>query len=270
MSAAENEAAGLQVSGLEGTSHVVTGGTQGLGLDVARALARAGAASVVICGRNAEKGREAAQELGDLGTRAHFVRADLTEAEACREVVATAHACCGRLDGLVNAAATTERGTLDDTSAELWDRMFALNVRAPFLLMQEAARSMRAGERGGSIVNILSVSAHGGQPKLLAYSASKAALANATKNAAYGLRGDGIRVNGVMLGWTATENEHVVQLAEGQPEDWLARADASSPMGRILRPDDVSQLALYLLAPASRMMTGALIDLNYEVVGAFD
>jgi NAD(P)-dependent dehydrogenase (short-subunit alcohol dehydrogenase family) len=148
--------------------------------------------------------------------------------------------------------------------------MFAVNARAPFLLMQEAIRMMKRDGRGGAIVNIVTMSSHGGQSKLTAYSASKGALATLTKNVANAVRFEKIRVNGINIGWTATPNEHRVQLAEGQPEDWLARAEAAQPMGRLISTGDVANLALFLLGPESGVMTGSLIDCDQTVIGAYE
>src|SRR5207247_2701810 len=119
---------------------------------------------------------------------------------------------------------------------ELGDRLFAVNARAPFLLMQGAARLMRRGSEGGSIVNIITMASHGGEPVLTGYSASKGALATLTRNVGYQLQPDRIRVNGLNIGWTATEGEHAVQTGTGRPADWQAAADAGRPPGRLLRP----------------------------------
>jgi len=245
---------------LDGRVIIVTGGTQGLGAAIARRAAQLGA-NVVISGRDAERGAAVAAELDGV-----FVPAELTDADACRSIV---RACGDRLDGLVNAAGLSTRGTLDDTSVELWDRLFAVNVRAPFILMQEAARLMRAGGRGGSIVNIITMSSHGGEPVLTAYSASKGALAILTRNAGYSLQPDRIRVNGLNIGWTATEGEHGVQTGTGRPEEWLAEADASRPFGRLLRPDDIAPMVTYLLSDAAAMVTGSVIDFDQTVLGPY-
>jgi NAD(P)-dependent dehydrogenase (short-subunit alcohol dehydrogenase family) len=136
--------------------------------------------------------------------------------------------------------------------------------------MQEAARLMRRTGEGGSIVNIITMAAHGGEPALTGYAASKAALATLTRNAAYQLQPDRIRVNGLNIGWTATEGEHAVQTATGEPEAWLAEADASRPFGRLLRPDDdIAPMVTYLLADASAMVTGSVIDFDQTVHGPY-
>jgi NAD(P)-dependent dehydrogenase (short-subunit alcohol dehydrogenase family) len=249
---------------------IVTGGTQGLGEGIARHLAELDAAGLVICGRNQANGQRVAAALEEIGSPSLYVPADLSQEADCRQVVQACDEHFGRVDGLVNAAGLTTRGTLDDTSVELWDRMFAVNTRAPFILMQEAVRVMRREGRGGSIVNILSMSSYGGQPFITAYCASKGALATLTKNTANGLRFDRIRVNGINMGWTATDAEHEIQKAMGQPDNWLELAEARMPFGRILRPRDIATLTAYLLSDDAQMMTGAIIDLDQNVMGGFD
>ena len=214
--------------------------------------------------------RRCARSSRRLGADALFVAADLAdEARAAR----SSRACderFGRLDGLVNAAGLSSRGTLDDTSVELWDRLFAVNARAPFLLMQEAARLMRRGGGGGSVVNIITMASHGGEPVLTAYSASKGALATLTRNAGYQLQPDRIRVNGLNIGWTATEGEHGVQTGDraGPPTGW-PRPTPSRPLGRLLRPDDIAPMVTYLLSDAARMVTGSVIDFDQTVHGPY-
>jgi NAD(P)-dependent dehydrogenase (short-subunit alcohol dehydrogenase family) len=248
---------------LDGKVVVVTGGTQGLGAAIAARVGRLGAAGVVIAGRDRERGERVSEELGAL-----FVAGDLARASDCRALIAACAERFGRLDGLVNAAGLSLRGTLDDTSVELWDLLFAVNVRAPFILTQEAARLMRA-HGGGSVVNIITMASHGGEPVLMAYSASKGALATLTRNLGYSLQPDRIRVNGLNIGWTATDGEHGVQTGVGQPGDWLAEADASRPFGRLLRPEDIAPMVTYLLSDAARMVTGSVVDFDQTVHGPY-
>ena len=256
--------------GLAGKIVLITGGTQGVGEGIARAAAPAGAAGLCITGRNAERGRTVAADLTKAGTPTHFVAADLADAAACRKIVAEADGRFGRIDGLVNAAGLTDRGTIDDTPVELWDLLFAVNVRAPFILIQEVVRRLKKAKRPGSIVNIITMSSHGGQPFLTAYSTSKGALATLTKNTAHALRRDRIRVNGLNIGWTDTPGEHVIQQRDGNPPDWLQRAEPKQPFGRLIRPTDAATAAVYLLSDASEMMTGSLIDFDQNVMGAYD
>ena len=247
---------------------IVTGSTQGLGQAIAVRAAELGAAGIVVSGRNQERGELVRRQLAELRTEALFIPADLADEQGCRSIVRACEERFGRLDALVNSAGLTSRGTLDDTSAELWDRMFAINVRAPFLLMQEGARVMRRNG-GGSVVNIITMASHGGEPVLTAYSSSKGALAILTKSAGYQLRRDRIRVNGLNLGWTATEGEDATQLGAGQPADWRERADAASPLGRLLTPADIAPMVTYLLSDASRLVTGSVIDFDQTVHGPY-
>ncbi|MCA9179171.1 MAG: SDR family oxidoreductase [Planctomycetales bacterium] len=253
---------------LSGKVVVVTGSTQGVGEAVALACARAGARGVVVCGRNESRGRAVEQQLIELGAEALYVPCDLGEEADCRRVIAECDAKFGAVDGLVNAAADTNRGTVESTTVELWERQFRINVRAPFLLVQEAVRVMRREGNGGSIVNVLSVAAYCGMDNLVSYSATKGALATLTKNLANGLRRDRIRVNGIKLGWTNTPNEHVVQKLQGSGDDWLERAERESPFGRLIRPDDVAELCLFLLSERSGIVTGSNIDYAQRVMGA--
>lgn len=255
---------------LAGGVFVVTGATQGVGAAIAERLAERGARGLVLGGRDAKRGQASVRAIEQRGASAVFVPGDLAEIEVCRAVIKVTDDTFGRVDGLVNAAGSTERGTLADTTPELWDRMFAINARAPFLLIQGAVEIMRREAIAGSIVNIITMSSHGGQPKLVPYSASKGALGVLTKNLAHGLLGDRIRVNGINIGWTDTPNEHAVQRAEAQPADWLATAEAAAPFGRLVKPDDVARMALFLLSTDSGLTTGTIIDHDQMVMGAYD
>ncbi len=255
---------------LTGKVFIVTGGTQGLGKGIALHLAECGAKGIVICGRNKENGETSAGDILDIGCACEFVQADLTiEADCCR-VVQVCDQNFSSVQGLVNAAGLTDRGTIEDATVELWDRLFAINVRAPFILTREVVRMMKREKNGGSIVNIISDTSHGGAPYIMAYSASKGALATMTKNNAHALRFDKIRVNGINMAWTYTPHEDLVQKQMGMGDNWLEEAEAQQPFGRILRPFDIGYLAAYLLSDQAEMMTGSLIDLSQNVIGAWD
>src|ERR1044072_653187 len=133
----------LDLLALTGKVAVMTGGTQGLGETVAQLFADRGAAGLVICGRNEKNGARVKADLEAKGLKAHYVRADLSKVEDARRVIAEADDAFGQIDVLVNAAAITDRGTIWGTSPELFDQMLAVNVRAPFFLMQEAAKVMK-------------------------------------------------------------------------------------------------------------------------------
>lgn len=254
-----------------GKSVIVTGGTQGVGLATARLLAERGAAAITICGRNADNGRAAATELEALGAKALFVPADLSRPEDCFAVVDAAEKAFQRIDSLFNCTGSTKRGTLETTDVALWDYLFAVNVRAPFFLIQRAVPVMRRGGSGGTIANIGSIAAHGGQPYITAYCAAKAALLILTKNLANSLRWDRIRVNALNIGWTATPTEHELQTTvHGLGEDWIARVSASQPFGRLLAPEDVARALAFLGSDESGLMTGSIVDFDQTVIGTVD
>jgi NAD(P)-dependent dehydrogenase (short-subunit alcohol dehydrogenase family) len=256
---------------LKGKIAVVTGGTQGLGEAIARRFAAEGAAGLVICGRNAAHGAKVAAEVSASGTPTHYVQADLGIVADCRRVIAEADHAFHRLDVLVNAAAKTDRGTILDTSPELFDQMFAVNVRAPFFLIQEAAKLMRREKAAGTIVNIQSISGHGGQSFITAYCASKGALAILTKNAAFSLMPDHIRVNGLNIGWMDSPGEERIQKTyHNADDDWLAKAEARMPFGRLIKPAEVARACVYLASEESGLMTGSVIDFDQQIIGAGD
>lgn len=251
----------------DGQVLLVTGGTQGIGKEIALEAARSGAAAILLTGRDREEGARSAAEVEALGVRSTFVSADLVKAEAPARLVASAIAAFGRLDGLVNAAALTDRGSILGSDAAFFDRMLAVNTRAPMLLMQGLFRHLRERRAPGAVVNILSVNAYGGTPDLAVYSASKAATALLTRNAAHTHKDDRIRVNGIMLGWADTPGERDMQARKlGKGEGWLAEAAAAMPWGRLIEPADVARLAVYLLSDASVPMTGSLVDLFQDYV----
>ena len=259
------------MNGLKGKTAIVTGSTQGLGAAIAKLFAERGAAGLVICGRNADKGAAQAATLNALGARAVFVRADLSNVEDCRALVASADKAFGRLDILVNSAASTARGTILDTTPDAFDAMFATNVRAPFFLMQEAIKLMRRDKVEGTIVNIASMSAMAGQPFISAYCASKGALATLTQNTAYALLRNRIRVNGLNIGWMASDGEDSIQQSHhGAAPDWLEAAAKAQPFGRLIDPREVARAVAFLASDESGLMTGSMVNFDQSVWGAYD
>src|ERR1700732_1025199 len=252
------------------TIAMITGGTQGLGFAIAKRLAQEGARGIVISGRNAEKGEGAAENVRSAGTDCLFVKADVSIADDCYRLVDTALKHFGGVSGLVNSAGTANRGTLLDTSLELWDQHFNTNARGPFLTMQGVVRHLVETGKPGSIVNIISMAAHCGQSYLTPYSASKGALATLTKNVANAFAAKRIRCNGILTGWMDTPGESATQQKfHSVGEDWLAKAEATQPMGQLVKPHQVAGLAAYLLSPEAGVMTGALIDYDQRISGAY-
>ena len=255
---------------LDGLVLLVTGAAQGVGQAIALEAARSGASGVFITDRNADKAEETLDALRTIGVNAGFLQADLAEASAPQRIFAAAVKRFTRVDGLANAAGMTDRASLRNATTELWDTLFAVNARAPFFLMQEMVAHLTGRKAPGSMVNILSINVHGGARDLAVYSATKAALALATKNAAHAHRFDRIRINGINLGWTDTPGErHLHSTTLGRP-GWLEEAEPTMPFGRLIKPHDVARLATFLLSDASLPMTGALIDQEQSVVGPRD
>jgi NAD(P)-dependent dehydrogenase (short-subunit alcohol dehydrogenase family) len=256
---------------LAGKVAIVTGGTQGLGETIARLFAERGAAGIVICGRNAKGGERVASEISAAGCPTVFAQADLAKVADCRKVVAKADERFGRVDALVNAAALTDRGNIFDTTEERYNEIFDVNVRAPFFLIQESVKIMRREKIAGSIVNIQSMSAHGGQPFITAYCASKGALATLTRNVAHSLLKFRIRVNGLNIGWMSTVGEDNIQKKYHDAKDgWLDEAVKSRPFGRLIDPKEVARACAYLCSDESGLMTGSNIDFDQTVVGVGD
>jgi NAD(P)-dependent dehydrogenase (short-subunit alcohol dehydrogenase family) len=261
----------LKLSSLEGKVAIVTGSTQGLGEAIAHLFADRGISGLVVTGRNAAKGAKVKAALEARGVKTAFVAADLASMDDTRRVVAEADKAFGRVDILVNSAGITDRGTIWDTRPELFDTMFAVNVRAPFFLMQDALKLMKREKIEGSIVNIISMSGHGGQSFITAYCASKGALITLTKNVAYSVMNHRIRVNGLTIGWMDTPGEdRIMKTYHDAEEGWLEKAEKGRPFGRLLKPAEVARAVAYLSSGESGLMTGSIIDFDQQVLGAGD
>lgn len=249
---------------------LVVGGTVGLGAAVARAVAREGA-TVVVTGRRPERGDRLVGELEDGGGTAAYVQGDVGDpAQATGMVEATVER-FGRVDCLVNCAGLTTRGSLLDTTPELFDAHVAVNLRGPFFTMQAAVRDMVRRGEPGTVVNIITMSSKGGQPYLAPYAASKGGLVTLTKNAAHAHRFDRVRINGLNIGWTETEGEDAIQREfHGADDGWAERAAAGLPMGRLGQVDEIADAVVFLLSDRSGVVTGSVIDWDQTVPGAHD
>ena len=261
---------------LTGKAVLISGGTQGLGAAIARAAAREGAA-VMISGRSDERGEKVAAELRATGANASFVHADVSDVTQAKASVAATIEKYGRIDCLVNAAGLTTRGSMLDTTPELFDQHVAVNLKAPFFLMQAAIADMKNRGEPGSIVNVISIDSHGGQAFLAPYVAAKAGLAGLTKNAAHAHRWDRIRINGLNMGWSATDGENETQRraqqtggdrrTQGAAGDWQTAAGSTLPMGKLGQPDEIADFVVFLLSERSGVVTGSIIDWDQNVIG---
>jgi NAD(P)-dependent dehydrogenase (short-subunit alcohol dehydrogenase family) len=246
---------------------LVTGSTTGIGEGMARVFAKEGA-SVMVHGIDEEAVQKVVTDIQQSGGKAAFILGPLENAEVPRTIVRHVVDCWGRIDCLVNNAATMARGSLETTDLEAFDRTLSVNLRAPFLLIQAALPYYRA-QGGGRILNIGSVNGYCGEKNQFAYSISKGGLMTLTRNVADAYGAEGIRANLLNVGWTLTPNEYELKKREGLPEDWphhLPRTFA--PSGRLLSPEDVAWAATYFLSDEASLVNGAIVDFEqYPLIG---
>ncbi|MFM8776437.1 MAG: SDR family oxidoreductase, partial [Actinomycetota bacterium] len=229
-------------SSLRGKVLLLSGASRGVGECVARLAVERGAAGLALVGRDTKTGEKLAAELEELGTRTIFITADLGEADEPSRIVGVVDETFGVVHGLLNSAAVTDRGSVWNTTTEMFDAMMAVNVRAPFMLIQECAKIMKREGVPGSVVNIGSVTGHGGDVNLTHYAISKGALHTLTRNCAYSLMRDRIRVNLLNPGWMDTPTEDATQRRWHNAQDgWLQRAESEQPLGRLIKPDELAR-----------------------------
>ncbi len=248
---------------LQDKALIVTGSTNGIGRAIARRAVREGA-RVLVHGRDRRQGEAVAHELG---ASAALHLDDLADPASAGRLVAAALAAFGRIDAVVNNAAFIARSDLASTTADFFDSVMAVNVRAPLLLIQAAFAQLEANR--GCVLNIGSVNALSGQPDLLDYSLSKGALQTLSRNLANAHAGDGIRINHFNVGWVLTPNEDALQRKHGQPADWVRHVPPQfAPSGRLLAPDDIAAAAVYWLGDESRPINGSVVELEqYSMIG---
>jgi pteridine reductase len=236
-----------QVKELTGTVALVTGGAVRVGREIARALAEAGADVAIGYRRSAAEARATVRELETRGVRAVALRADLARPREAGALVAGAVRRLGRLDVVVNNAALFFRTPVLAATPAQFDRLLAVNLRAPFFVSQAAARVM--SRRGGRIINIADVGAVRAWPGYVPYGVSKAGVVMLTRGLAAALA-PRIQVNAVAPG--------VVLLPEGFPRESAARLAARIPMRRHGRPADVAE-AVRFFATCSSYITGQIL-----------
>jgi len=255
----------------EGLVAIVTGSTQGVGELLLHQMTDEGLAGAVVTGRDSPRGQAVARALSDKGCEAVFVKADLFNIDDVNAVVEAADKRWGRVDLLANCAAFTDRGTVWDTELDDFDAMMAVNVRAPFQLIQAVAKIARRERRPASIANVGSISGHGGQAFITAYCASKGALMTLTRNVAFQLMRHQIRVNTVNPGWMNTPGEDATQRRwHGASDGWLEAAAASQPWGRLVSMQELVNTLCFVLSDESGLMSGVSIDLDQSIPGAGD
>ena len=252
----------------DGKVIIVTGSTQGSGAETAKLFAARGAKAITICGRQENKGNQIKKEIEELGSKCLYVKADLSNVEDCKKIVALTDQEFGTVHSLVNVAGYTERGTILSATLENYENNFNVNTRAPFILIQEAIKIMIRDKHKGTIANVLSMAMYSGMPFILAYSGSKAALAIMTKNIANSVAGYQIRVNALNIGWTDTPAEHDIQIrVHKKNNDWLQKEEKKVPFKRLTKPLDVAKGLAFICSEESGLMTGSVIDFDQTVNG---
>lgn len=251
-----------------GRTCVVTGGSQGLGNAVAQLMKARGAGAIMLVGRDRAKGEAAAAALDDDGCSVSFLSADLSTTDGAELVVTTVDERYGTVDCLAACAAATWRGSVWNTTGDMWDEMLAVNVKTPGLLISGLAKIMKREGVAGSMALVGSIAHHGAIGELFPYVVAKHGLEAMVRHAAYSLRMEQIRVNLINPGWMDTPAEDVAQKKfHDAPDDWLERAEAEQPFGRILKPQEVARGICFMLSNESGMMSGASIDFDQTMPG---
>jgi NAD(P)-dependent dehydrogenase (short-subunit alcohol dehydrogenase family) len=236
---------------------LITGGTSGIGAATARRMAELGA-KVVVTGRRQREGRLLVDEISRKGGCAAFFRADLSRPDEARRIVPFTVETFGHLDyAFNNAGISGDNRLLVDQTEENFDRVFAVNVKALFLLLQDEVKQMLAQGRGGSIVNSASVGGFVATPTAGPYVASKHAVLGLTKTAAVEYGRCGIRVNAVSAGAVRTEMLLSIFGSEG-----VDRMGAAHPLGRIGRPEEIADAVAWLFSDESSYFTGQSLTLD--------
>ena len=246
---------------LAGHAILITGSSTGIGEAIARRCATEGAA-VFLHGHDPAETAETAASLG-----CPFLAGDLADPDFPTHLISAATSALGRLDGLVNNAAWVVRGSIESITPDFFDRIMAVNVRAPLLLIKAALPFLTASR--GCVLNIGSVNAYAGEENLLPYSISKGALQTLSRNLGDTLHRKGVRVNQINPGWVLTPNERKAKQAEGMAPDWPEHLPpAFAPAGRIFHPDEIAAWAALFLSREAGPVSGAVIDVEqYPMIG---
>lgn len=247
---------------LKNKTIVITGGTKGLGRDLAFWCADAGA-NVSISGRNEKDGQSIVEEINKkLSGRAIYIKSNLCNINECENLITETVRYFGEIDGLVNYAGYVSAGSIIDTEESMFDKVFNINIKAAFFCTKFALISMiKSGK--GSIVNIGSAHAYGGDEEMAAYAVSKGALLSLTRYVSRNFAKYNIRANWISMGWVATPGEMELRASQGKDLKWLkATAKKVIPMGRMQTTKDHIPTIINLLSEQSSQLTGSEIHIT--------
>ncbi|HEV7663672.1 MAG TPA: glucose 1-dehydrogenase [Chloroflexota bacterium] len=241
---------------LDNKTAFVTGGASGIGAATVRAFAEQGA-NVVIGDVNQTAGTALAEQLG-AATR--FERLDVTDAESCQAGIAVCVSTFGRLDVLVNCAGIGLVGNVQETQRQDWDRLLAVNVTGVFLCSQAGVNAMLSQRpSGGVVINIASVAALVGIERRFAYSATKGAVLAMTRQMAIDYVQSGIRCNAICPGtvYSPFVEAYLDRFHQGNKAEVIEQLHARQPLGRMGKPEEIADMAVYLASDEAAFMTGS-------------
>jgi len=243
------------MSNLSGKTALVTGASRGIGRATALALAKAGAQVVVHYGNGANEAEAVVAEITKAGGRANAVSADLSAPDGAHKLARQVRAIVGdRLDILVANAGISKAATIEETTVEDFDQLFAVNVRAPFFLVQQLLSILGSG---GSVVLVSSLAAHAVVGTLSAYAATKGAIDTLVKHFAAVLGARSIRVNAVAPGVVATDMSSFTKTDAGRTATFGMQA-----LKRLAQPDDISGVVAFLASDDARWITGDTVHVD--------
>jgi NAD(P)-dependent dehydrogenase (short-subunit alcohol dehydrogenase family) len=243
-----------------GKSIVVTGGAQGIGRGCAEMLAAEGAL-VTLGDLRGDDAEAVCAGIREGGAEAIAVETDVTSEEQCAALIERAVTHYGRLDGLLNNVGWFPRSTIEETTAEFWHQVLAVNLDSVFYCCKHAIPRLREAG-GGSIVNMGSVHGIQGIATLPHYSAAKGGVLSLTRTLAGAYARDGIRANYVIPGWVLTDTEIALQASHGRSQEDLEAIGRTLPLGRHQTPQDVAYAVLYLLSDESSQVSGTLMSID--------
>ena len=246
---------------LDGKVALVTGGGSGIGAAICRAYAEQGA-RVLVAEINPNNGESVAREIGEAGA---FYRTDVTDLQSVRQAVNEAVGRFGRLDILVNCAGIGLVGSVQETESDDWNRLMAVNVTGVFHGSRAAVDHMLAQDPpGGVLVNIASVAGQVGIPRRFAYCATKGAVIAMTRQLAVDYVKQGIRCNAICPGtvYSPFVEGYVDRFHKDTKEQTIKELHARQPLGRMGRPDEIADLAVYLASDEAGFMTGSEVAID--------